>query len=153
MKRFTFLALGSVRRAGKTSNSPEVLDRHPERYCISTKVMFIKCKGQCRVTEGHYKIKVTNMLCDASFLGYFASRYRWWQSFDPMTSCNLTFDGGRVKDRSNKVKFSNQYFTQKTHISCSEFPQDSKYAISFLLRCVERRKTASQKRRYRFFAI
>ena len=39
-------------------------------YCISTKGIFTKGQGQ--VTKGHYKIKVTNMQCDTSFLGHFA---------------------------------------------------------------------------------
>ena len=63
-------------------------------YCISTKGILTKAQRQGQVTEGHYEIKVTNMPCDTCFLGHFAHRYRWWQSFDPMTSSNLTFDGG-----------------------------------------------------------
>ena len=34
MKSFTFWALGSVRRSGKRSNSPKVLDRYPERILL-----------------------------------------------------------------------------------------------------------------------
>ena len=39
------------------------------------------------------------MPCDTCFLGHVARRYRWQQSFDPMTSLNLTFDAGQVKVR------------------------------------------------------
>ena len=62
-----------------------------------------------------------------------------------MTSSNLTFDGGQVKVRPNKAKFSNQYFYINANVSCSEFPQDSKYGISFLLRCVELQKSQVKK--------
>ena len=36
-----------------------------------------------------------------------------WQSFDPMASSNMTFDGGQVKVRSNEVTFSNKCFNIK----------------------------------------
>ena len=87
------------------------------------------------VTKGDYKIKVTNMPCDTCLLGHFARRYRWQQSFDPMTSPDRTFDAGQAKVRSN---FEINIFTQKVHVSCPEFPQDSKYVIIFLVRCEER---------------
>ena len=118
-----------------------------EGYCVGTKG--IRKKGQGQVTKGHYKMKVTNMPCDTCFLGNVARRYRWWPSFDPLTSSNLNFDGGQVKVRSNKVTFSNQYFLQKKYIFLAlnflKFPHDSRYVISFLLQSVELRKVASQK--------
>ena len=37
-----------------------------------------------------------------------------------MMSLTITFDGGHVKVRSNKVKFRDQYFAYKAHGSDSE---------------------------------
>ena len=86
------------------------------------------------------------MPCDTYFLGHVARRYRWQQSFDPMASLSLTFGcragQGKVKARSN---IQINIFTQKAHVSCSDFPQDSKYVISFLVRCGELQKIASKK--------
>ena len=62
-----------------------------------------------------------------------------------MTSSKMTFDGGQVKVRSKDVKFPNQYLAHKTHVSDSEFPQDSKYVVRFLLWFVELPYIASQK--------
>ena len=56
------------------------------------------------------------MLCEACFLGHFASRYTWSQSFDPMTSSNLTFDGGQVKVRSRSGQIFKSMFLQKKHM-------------------------------------
>ena len=50
---------------------------------------------------------------DTCFLGHFLCRYRWQQSFDPMTSPSLTFDGGHVKIR---LDFEINIFTQKKHM-------------------------------------
>ena len=44
-----------------------------------------------------------------------------------------------------RFNFQIKIFTQKAHVSCSEFHQDYKHVISFLERCVESRKIASQK--------
>ena len=82
------------------------------------------------------------MPCNTGLLGYSARKYRWQQSSGPMTSPNVTFDAGQVKVGSN---FEINIFAQKAHVSSSEFSQDSKYAISLLVRCGKRRKIASQK--------
>ena len=57
-----------------------------------------------------------------------------------ITSSNLTFDGGQVKARSN---FQINIFIRKTHVACSELPEDSKYVICFPVRCVELSKIAN----------
>ena len=57
-----------------------------------------------------------------------------------VTQCD--FDAGQIKVRPN---FQINIFTQKAHVSCSEISQDSQYVISFLVRCGELRKIASQK--------
>ena len=36
------------------------------------------------------------MPCDTSFLGHFARSFRKWKPFEPMTSSNLIFDGGKA---------------------------------------------------------
>ena len=61
-----------------------------------------------------------------------------------MTSSKFTFDGGQVKVRSKKVKFSNQNFCIKTRVSEQKFLHDFKHAVSCLLRCVELPNIASQ---------
>ena len=45
------------------------------------------------------------------FLGHFVRNYRYWWSFEPLTSSGATFDGGQVKVRSNLMSFRNQYFS------------------------------------------
>ena len=110
----TFWALGSVRRAAKRSHSLTALDKFPESMLNKYKGHSYKKSRSRSDTKGHSKIKVTNVPCDTCFLGHFAPRYRWWQPFDPITSSNLTFDGGQVKVRSNEVEFSNQYFYIKS---------------------------------------
>ena len=56
----------------------------------------------------------------------------------------------QVKVRSN---FHINILEQKAHVSCLEFPQDSKYDITFPLRCGELWKIASQKMASHFFAM
>ena len=63
----------------------------------SKKSILTKGQRQGQVTKGRYKTKAINMPCDACFLGHFAWRYRWGQSFDSITSSDLTFDRGQVK--------------------------------------------------------
>ena len=111
---FLFWVLGSVGRTARRLHSPKALCTCLRR--ILHEYEGHAWKGQGLVTKGHYKIKVTNIPCNTSFLGHAARKYRWWQSFDPMTSYNLTFDGGQVKVRSNKVKISvgqSRYFCIK----------------------------------------
>ena len=94
---FTFWGPGWVRRAAKSSRSSKVKGKFLERYCMRMKGILEKVKVNVRSqTKGHYKIQLTNMLCDTCFLGHFASRYRWRQSFDPIKSSSLTFDGDHV---------------------------------------------------------
>ena len=155
---FTFWGSGSIKLAAKSSLTPKALGECPLRILHAYEGHSEKVQGQGQVTKGHYKIKVTNTPCDTCFLDHVARRYRWQKSFDPMTSTNLTFDSGQVKVRSRsgqgQVILSNQcFFTQKAHVSCSEFPQDSKYVISFLVRCVEPPEIASKKWRHQFLAI
>ena len=102
---------------------------------MSTKVILKKVKFKVRsqkVTNNiSYRHAVRHM-----FSGPFCMQISIVWSFDPMTSSKWTFDG-QVNVRKNKVKFPNQYFGIKSTRSVSEFPQDSKYFISFLIRCVE----------------
>ena len=56
------------------------------------------------------------MPCDTYFLGHVARRYRWQQSFDPMTSLNLTFDAGQVKVRSRSGQIFKSIFLHKKHM-------------------------------------
>ena len=62
-----------------------------------------------------------------------------------------------VRRRSGQMKsnFSKRHFCiQKTHVSDSECPQDSKYVIRFLLQCAELPKIGSRKKcRDTFFSI
>ena len=104
---FTFWAPRSIRRAAEGSHSPKCWVNVNEGYCWVRKTN-LKGRGQCQITKGHYKIEVWIMPCDTCFLGHFALRYPWWQSFDHMPSFNLTFDGGQIKFRSSKITFSNQ---------------------------------------------
>ena len=116
MKRFTFWGLGLVRRDTKSPHSPKVLGKCPRRVLHEYEGHARKGQGQGQVTKVHYKIKVTNMPCDACFLGHFARRSRWWQSFDPMTSSNLTFDGGQFKVRSRSGQIFKSIFLHKKHM-------------------------------------
>ena len=47
--------------------------------------------------------------------------------------------------RSRSSNFQINIFAQEAHVSDSEYPQDSIYVISFLLRCVELTNIGSQK--------
>ena len=123
---FTFRALRSVKRAAKRSQSPKVLDGCPKRILNKYERHTYK-----RSRSGHKKVTINK---SHNFLGYFARRYWWWQSFDHMTSPNLIFDGGQVKVRTKRSSFQINIFYIKAHVYCSEFPQDSKYAFTFLLR-------------------
>ena len=53
------------------------------------------------------------MPCDTCFHGHVARRYRWQQSFEPMTSLNLTFDAGQVKVRSRSGQIFKSMFLHK----------------------------------------
>ena len=112
----TFWGPGSIRRSSKSSHSPKVLGECPRRILHAYAEHTSKGQGQSQVTKGHFKIKVTNMPCDACFLGHFARRYRWQQSFDPMSSPNLTFDAGQVKVRPRSDQIFNSIFSHKKHI-------------------------------------
>ena len=148
---FKFWALGSVTWAAKGSNSHKGLVNVYERYWMIANT--ILKKGQGQFTKGHHETKNTNMPCNTCFLDHFAGRYGEWQSFVPMTSSHLTFGGGQVKIRSNRVKFSNQYVYIKSKDSYPQGPQDFKYSVSFRLRCVELPEISIQKWRHTFFII
>ena len=55
------------------------------------------------------------MPCDTCSLGHVARRYRWQQSFDPMTSLNLTLDAGQLKVRSRSGQIVKSIFLNKKH--------------------------------------
>ena len=111
---FTFGGPGSVRRAVKSSHSPKVLGKCPPRILHEHEHTW-KGQVQGQVTRGHYKIKVTNMLCDTClFSGSFASRYRWWQSFDP--GYNVIQSDFWWRSGQGWVKYSNQYFLHKKYM-------------------------------------
>ena len=95
--------------------------------------------------KSHYNIKVTNMLCDSCFPGYFANRYRLWQSFDHITSSNLTFSGGQVKVRLRSGQIFRSIYLHKRHTFLAKnFLSIQNISFPFL-RCAELQKTASEK--------
>ena len=89
------------------------------------------------------------MPCDTYFLGHVARRYRWQQSFDPMTSLNLTFDAGQVKVRSRSGQIFESMFLHKKRMSLPQnflrIPSMLLVFFFFLVRFVELRKIASKK--------
>ena len=86
------------------------------------------------------------MPCDTCFLGHVARRYRWQQSFDPMTSLNLTFDAGQVKVRSRSGQIFKSIFLHKKHMFLAQnFLRIPSMLDFFLVRFVELRKIASKK--------
>ena len=75
-------------------------------------------------------------------LGHFARKYRWQQSFNPMTSPKVTFDAGQVKLRSN---FQINIFTKITYFLLRI---SSGFQICYLFSCTMRTtsKITSQKK-------
>ena len=63
---FTFVAIGSVRRAAKSSNSQRV-KVNIQKILREYKGHTWKGQGQGQVTKGHQKIKVTRIPCDICF--------------------------------------------------------------------------------------
>ena len=92
---FTFCALGSVRGPQRGHTHPKCLRRCPQRtlhkYEEHRKTSGSRSGHKRSLWNKSYKHAVQHM-----FLGHFARRYRWRESFDPMTSSNLFFDGGQV---------------------------------------------------------
>ena len=68
----------------------------------------------------------------------------------PIIIIKLTFDWSQVKVRSSKAKFSNQYFYIEVRVSYSQFPQEAKYIIRFLLECMVRPNIEGKKWRHSF---
>ena len=109
---FTFWALGSVRRAAKSSHSPKVLGKCPRRILHEYQGHTKKGQGQGQVTKGHYKIKVINIPCDTWVI------LRAGNDGD----IHLTllrhpiwfFMEIRSRSGQGRVYFSNQYFYTKT---------------------------------------
>ena len=93
------------------------------------------------------------MLCDTCFLGHSASRYRWWESFDPITSSNLTFDGGQVNVRSRSGQIFKSMFLNKKHkFLAQNFLRIPNMAFVFF--CTMRRTSENViKWRHHFLAI
>ena len=76
-----------------------------------------------------------------SFMGNFVQRFRWWWSFEPLTSSSLTSDWRQTK----RCKILTLIFCIKINVSDQEFPRDSKYVIKFCLLSLEFPKIADWK--------
>ena len=122
-----------------------------EGYCMSMKGILTKVKAKVR--SGHERSlwnknqrHTLRHVFSESFCTQISMVTVIW-TYDVMKS------DFRWRSGQGQVTFSNQYFYIKTHLSCSESPQDSKNVISFLVRFVELWKIACQKMTHQPFGI
>ena len=135
----------SVRRAAKCSSSHKVLVNVCEGYCMSTKVIPEMVKFNVRSQKVTRKYK--SQTCHATHV------------FWVILPVDIDSDGhliiwrhqtllltkARSRSGKNRSSFQINIFCEKAYGSVSEFPQASKYALSFLIRWVKLPNIASQK--------
>ena len=87
----------------------------------------------------HQSLLITEVRSRSGQKGQFANQYFCTRS---------------TRSQVKGANFQIDIFAQEAHVSDSEFPQDFKYFITFLLWCVEVTNIASQKNwRHTFFAM
>ena len=109
-----------------------------------------------RSRSGHKRSlakKVTNMPNDTCFLGQFTRRFDSDGHLNLWCHQNLLLIEVRSRSGHKRSNFHINILCIKAHVSDSEVPQDSKYVISFLLRCVELPNIANKKIDAILFAI
>ena len=103
-----------------------------------------KSQGQCQARKGHYKTKATNMPCNTCFLSYFHVNIDSDSHLTPWR--HPTWLSTEVRSRlGQKCQISNQQVNIRGTCFLFKVSSEFKYAISFLLRCSELPKIASEK--------